>query len=80
MTKMTEAEHLAHMETAQYALENIPWALKGIRQENERLMLYVRRAKERGASWAEIGAVLGVSRQAAQRRFGHLSTHIDTQP
>ena len=30
----------------------------------------VHAALDRGASWAEIGAVLGVSRQAAFQRFG----------
>jgi DNA-directed RNA polymerase specialized sigma24 family protein len=30
----------------------------------------VRRARTRGYSWAEIGAILGVSKQAMHRRFG----------
>lgn len=31
---------------------------------------YVIQAREKGASWSEIGARLGVSRQAAQMRYG----------
>lgn len=30
----------------------------------------VRRAREAGRSWSEVAAVLGVSKQAAQQRFG----------
>lgn len=30
----------------------------------------VREARANGSSWAEIGAALGVTRQAAQQRFG----------
>lgn len=30
-------------------------------------------ARSRGESWADIGAALGVSRQAAQQRFGRLT-------
>lgn len=29
-------------------------------------------AREQGRSWSEIGEALGVSKQAAQQRFGHL--------
>ena len=31
----------------------------------------VARAREAGDSWTVIGAALGVTRQAAQKRFGH---------
>lgn len=30
----------------------------------------VERARRAGASWSEIGAALGMTRQAAQKRFG----------
>lgn len=33
-------------------------------------VLYVAAARDRGESWAAIGAVLGVSRQAARARYG----------
>lgn len=32
-------------------------------------VLYVAAARDRGASWAQIGAALGVSRQAARQRY-----------
>jgi hypothetical protein len=32
---------------------------------------YVAAAREHGASWAEVGHVLGLTRQGAQRRYGH---------
>jgi hypothetical protein len=31
---------------------------------------WVDKAREAGASWAQIGTALGISRQAAQQRFG----------
>ncbi len=34
----------------------------------------VRRAREANRSWSEIGAMLGVSKQAAQRKYGPGST------
>ncbi len=30
----------------------------------------VAQAREKGASWADVGALLGVSKQAAQQRYG----------
>jgi hypothetical protein len=33
------------------------------------LLTRVRLARERGRSWAQIGAMLGVSKQAAQRKY-----------
>lgn len=42
------------------------------------LVRAVRRAREDdGYSWAEIGARLGVSRQAAQQRFGRAIAAVD---
>jgi hypothetical protein len=54
----------------QDALESIRWPLKAIRQEDARLHGYVQLARKEGASWTEIGKVIGISRQAAQQRFG----------
>jgi len=31
-------------------------------------------AREHGASWADLGRLLGISRQAARQRFGHRVT------
>ncbi|WMI32976.1 hypothetical protein SEA_PEGGYLEG03_35 [Arthrobacter phage PeggyLeg03] len=54
----------------QDALESIRWPLKAIKQEEARLHGYVNLARKEGASWTEIGKVIGISRQAAQQRFG----------
>ena len=46
-------------------------ALKNLRAEVEqREAVLVRRARVRGASWAAIAAVLGVSRQAVHKKHG----------
>jgi len=46
-------------------------ALASIRKEIERReAVLVRRARVRGASWAAIAVVLGVSRQAVHRKHG----------
>lgn len=52
------------------SLEAIRWPLKAIKQEEARLHGYVNVARKEGASWTEIGKVIGISRQAAQQRFG----------
>jgi hypothetical protein len=54
----------------QDSLEAIRWPLKALKQEEARLYGYVNVARNDGASWAEIGRILGVTRQAAQKRFG----------
>lgn len=44
-----------------------------LRRQVERIEAgQVRRARNAGASWAEIAAALGVSKQAAHRKFGGL--------
>lgn len=54
----------------QDSLEAIRWPMKALKQEEARLHAYVNLARQDGASWAEVGKVLGVTRQAAQKRFG----------
>lgn len=41
-----------------------------VRTADRTLHLFVTQEREAGSSWADIGRVLGISRQAAQRRFG----------
>ena len=53
----------------QNSLEAIRWPMKALKQEEARLHGYVATARKDGASWTEIGKILGVTRQAAQRRF-----------
>jgi len=40
----------------------------------------VREARQANRSWSEIGAMLGVSKQAAQRKYGHRLSASDTIP
>lgn len=40
------------------------------RQVSRKEAVAVRRARARGASWAQIAAALGVSRQAVHRKYG----------
>jgi len=52
------------------ALKDVAYVNEQIDHYRHQLGLTVKIAREQGASWAEIGDVLGVSRQAAQERFG----------
>lgn len=52
------------------ALESIDLAQAIARGAEEGLAMTVKRAREAGHTWAEIGRVLGTSRQAAFQRFG----------
>ena len=51
-------------------LHDIEAALGAFDAADERLHEAVRAARAADYSWAAIGAVLGVSKQAAQQRFG----------
>lgn len=51
-------------------LRAIAEADAAVRHEQARLTEQVARARGRGRSWSIIGAILGVSRQAARQRFG----------
>ena len=42
--------------------------------------LLVHRARRRGTSWTGIGRVLGVSRQAVQKRYDHDASLVDVLP
>lgn len=45
-------------------------AAKDVEQSQTALRDAVRRARENGDSWTIIGTALGISKQAAQQRFG----------
>jgi hypothetical protein len=47
-------------------------AAAAVRSAEDHLARVVQEAYEAGDSWTVIGAALGVSRQAAQQRFGRL--------
>jgi hypothetical protein len=52
------------------ALDWITQADAAVRQAQSHLATTVTRARQNGHSWAQIAARLGVTRQAAQQRFG----------
>ncbi len=52
------------------ALEAVEAAADRIRAAEEQLAAAVASARRLGHSWSELGAALGVTRQAAQQRFG----------
>lgn len=55
-------------------LRRIGRAIHDIAKAEDELRTAVDRARAGGNSWAMIGLVLGVSKQAAQQRFGRLAT------
>lgn len=80
----TQAEMLAEIEGADggqgpdpigtFEGEALQAILAGVRDRNSaqaRIDAAVAQAREQGASWTVIGAMLGVSRQAALKRYTH---------
>lgn len=51
-------------------LRRIGLALRGLADEQREVDEAVAAARVNGRSWAEIGLVLGISRQSARERFG----------
>lgn len=52
-------------------------AQENIEQARAQLAAAVREARAAGRTWADIGAVLGISRQAAFKRFGEVTNPAD---
>lgn len=52
-------------------------AQENIEQARAQLAVAVRQARAAGRTWADIGAVLGISRQAAFKRFGEVINPAD---
>jgi hypothetical protein len=56
-------------------------AVKALEDEHEWLLVRaVRLARAAGYDWGRIGRLLGVSRQAARRRFDHLAPKVGPTP
>lgn len=53
-------------------LREVAEAVTAVAADEARLREAVGRARAHGRSWAHIAAVLGVSRQSAQERYGQL--------
>lgn len=51
------------------ALDSIRWGRKALDQAEDRITRAVVTARREGASWAAIGQALGVSPQAAHRKY-----------
>jgi len=60
-------------EAATSALRSVAEFAVKRREIDEELAVAVRVARRAGRSWSEIGAMLGVSKQAAQRKYGPIS-------
>jgi hypothetical protein len=70
LTAMPEASDLAEAVSSADPAVGLA-AVASLRELLERLeALQVARARERGWSWQEIGAALGVSKQAAHKKHG----------
>lgn len=64
------AGRLVNREETQRHISNIARKRSAVNQAEDALYRAVEDAREAGMSWQAIGDVLGVSRQAAQQRFG----------
>ena len=63
-----EADELIEADTT--TLRHIAELADKVEEADAELTEAVRQARRASRSWSEIGAMLGVSKQAAQRRFG----------
>lgn len=59
--------------TQESALSELSLASLTLQQAESHVDAAVVRAREAGLSWAQIGATLGISRQSAHERWGHLA-------
>jgi len=66
-----ESEYLKEVDTS--VLRSIAELAMRRHQADEELTVAVRVARREGRTWSEIGAMLGVSKQAAQRKYGPIS-------
>ncbi|HEY1651998.1 MAG TPA: ClpX C4-type zinc finger protein [Acidimicrobiales bacterium] len=58
-----------HAGTVQAALAHLPNVARAQAQVEESLLGWVRRARQLGATWAQVGDALGITRQSAWERF-----------
>jgi hypothetical protein len=58
-----------HAHTAEAALAHLPNVARAQAQVEESLLGWVRRARQLGATWAQVGDALGITRQSAWERF-----------
>ena len=58
-----------HAQTVEAALAHLPNVARAQAQVEETLLGWVRRARRLGATWAQVGEALGITRQSAWERF-----------
>lgn len=58
-----------HAQTVEAALAHLPNVVRAQKQVEETLFGWVQRARQLGATWAQIGEPLGITRQSAWERF-----------
>lgn len=58
-----------HAQTVEAALAHLPNVVRAQAQVEETLLGWVQRARQLGATWAQVGQALGITRQSAWERF-----------
>jgi hypothetical protein len=58
-----------HAQTVDAALTHLPNVARAQAQVEESLLGWVHRARKLGATWAQVGDALGITRQSAWERF-----------
>lgn len=62
---------------AEDMVNKIQAATKEAQKATQRRDALVRKARERGATWTQIGYALGVSAQAAQKKYGNTQERVE---
>jgi DNA-directed RNA polymerase specialized sigma24 family protein len=62
------------------AADRLARARKQTEKADQALRAAVTQARRDGASWADVGRVLGITRQTAQQRFGRARVPLDPEP
>ena len=58
-------------------VQKIQAATKEAQKATQRRDLLVRKARDKGATWTQIGYALGVSAQAAQKKYGSTQERVE---
>lgn len=59
-------------------LRAIAYAMAAVASAERAVGQAVAAARKNGRTWGDIAMILGISRQAAQKRYGHLDTVVPT--
>lgn len=58
-------------------VQKIQAATKEAQKATQRRDVLVRKARDKGATWTQIGYALGVSAQAAQKKYGNTQERVE---